>query len=214
MGSILEPTDSPNTGFFFGTCQTAKLWARPKAGDDVRWQHLDQEPCSLARALAVIGDRWTLMVLRDCFLGVRRFDHFQERLGVTRHVLSDRLRKLVDQGVLEKAAYQERPRREEYRLTDMGRALHPVIVHLVQWGDRFLADERGAPLLHEHRTCGHRLEARLTCDACGEPVAPRDVRVRQNPAFTDPLLPVPETGGDVSRPPSPPARRPPRQESE
>ena len=134
----------------------------------MRWQHLDQEPCSLARALAVIGDRWTLMVLRDCFLGVRRFDHFKERLGVTRHVLSDRLRKLVDQGVLEKAAYQERPRREEYRLTDMGRALHPVIVHLVQWGDRFLADERGAPLLHEHRTCGHRLEARLTCDACGE----------------------------------------------
>ncbi|MBL7250869.1 winged helix-turn-helix transcriptional regulator [Alloalcanivorax marinus] len=180
----------------------------------MRWQDLDQEPCSLARALAVIGDRWTLMVLRDCFLGVRRFDHFQERLGVTRHVLSDRLRKLVHQGVLEKAAYQERPRREEYRLTDMGRALHPVIVHLVQWGDRYLADERGAPLLHEHRTCGHRLEARLTCGACGEPVAPRDVRVRQNPAFTDTLLPAPETGGGANRPPSPPERKPPRQESE
>ncbi len=151
----------------------------------VRWQELDQQPCSLARSLAVIGDRWTLMVLRDCFLGVRRFEHFQSRLGVTRHVLSDRLRKLVEEGVLKKTPYQERPRREEYRLTDMGLALHPVIVHLVQWGDRYLADERGAPLIHEHRHCGERLQARLTCDACGEVVGPHDVRVLRNPAFED-----------------------------
>ena len=78
----------------------------------MRWQDLDQEPCSMARTLAVIGDRWTLLILRDCFLGVRRFERFQERLGVTRHVLSDRLRKLVAAGVLQKRAYQERPLRE------------------------------------------------------------------------------------------------------
>tara|TARA_A100001391_G_scaffold162889_1_gene121934 strand:- start:3125 stop:3625 length:501 start_codon:yes stop_codon:yes gene_type:complete len=161
----------------------------------VRWQELDQQPCSLARSLAVIGDRWTLLVLRDCFLGVRRFEHFQSRLGVTRHVLSDRLRKLVEHGVLKKTPYQERPRREEYQLTEQGLALHPVIVHLVQWGDRYLADGRGAPLIHEHRDCGKRFQARLTCTACGEAVGPRDLRVRQNPAFGDEALV--EAGVDV-----------------
>src|SRR5699024_576506 len=99
---------------------------------------LDQQPCSLARTLAVVGDRWTLLILRDCFLGVRRFEHFQSRLGVTRHVLADRLQKLVEYGVLRKQPYQERPLREEYRLTEMGLELHPVIIHLVQWGDRHL----------------------------------------------------------------------------
>tara|TARA_R100000655_G_scaffold49576_4_gene87112 strand:+ start:104 stop:379 length:276 start_codon:yes stop_codon:yes gene_type:complete len=86
----------------------------------MRWQELDKEPCSLARTLSVVGDRWTLLVLRDAFLGVRRFETFQSRLGVTRHVLSDRLAKLVTHSVLEKRVYQERPRREEYRLTDRG----------------------------------------------------------------------------------------------
>ncbi len=154
----------------------------------MRWQELDQEPCSLARTLAVIGDRWTLLVLRVAFLGVRRFEAFQSRLGVTRHVLSDRLGKLVAYSVLEKRVYQERPQRQEYRLTERGRELHPVIVHLVQWGDRHLADERGAPLFHVHRHCGHRLQARLTCADCGEEVRAQDVRVDPNPAFAD-LLP-------------------------
>ncbi len=155
----------------------------------MRWQELDQEPCSLARTLAVVGDRWTLLILRDAFLGVRRFEAFQNRLGVTRHVLSDRLRKLVEHAVLEKSVYQERPLREEYRLTRRGRELHPVIVHLVQWGDRHLADERGAPLFHIHRGCGHRLRATMTCADCGEAVQARDVRVEVNPAFQASLLP-------------------------
>lgn len=149
----------------------------------MRWQELDQEPCSLARTLAVIGDRWTLLILRDCFLGVRRFEHFQHRLGVTRHVLADRLQKLVDYEVLRKQPYQQRPRREEYRLTDRGRELHPVIIHLVQWGDRHLADARGAPLQHIHRGCGHELRARLACDECGKAVAPHDIEVVPNPQF-------------------------------
>lgn len=153
----------------------------------MRWQELDQQPCSLARTLAVVGDRWTLLVLRDAFLGVRRFEAFQSRLGVTRHVLSDRLTKLVTHSVLEKRVYQERPRREEYRLTERGRELHPVILHLVQWGDRHLADERGAPLFHRHHQCGHRLQARLTCAHCGEQVEARDVDVAVNPAFADVL---------------------------
>ncbi|KAF0802629.1 putative transcriptional regulator [Alcanivorax xiamenensis] len=149
----------------------------------MRWQDLDQEPCSMARTLAVIGDRWTLLILRDCFLGVRRFERFQERLGITRHVLSDRLRKLVEAGVLEKRPYQERPVREEYRLTTMGLELHPAIIHLVQWGDRWLSDDHGAPLQHVHRGHGHRFQAQLTCADCGEVVGPRDVTVVANPAL-------------------------------
>ena len=94
----------------------------------MRWQELDQQPCSLARTLSVVGDRWTLMILRDCFLGIRRFDDFEKRLGITRHVLTDRLKKLVEQGVLSKVPYQERPRREEYRLTEKGLELHPCSV--------------------------------------------------------------------------------------
>ena len=155
----------------------------------VRWQDLDQQPCSLARTLAVVGDRWTLLILRDCFLGVRRFEQFQSRLGITRHVLADRLSKLVASGVLRKHPYQPRPLREEYRLTEKGIDLHPVIIHLVQWGDRYLSDQRGAPLKHVHRHCGHELHAQLTCSGCGRSVTARDVTVVPNPEFEDTPMP-------------------------
>src|SRR5690554_1501081 len=84
----------------------------------MKWDDLDKQPCSLARALSVVGDRWTLVILRDCFLGVRRFDDLEKRLGITRHVLADRLKKLVEHGVLYKTPYQQKPVREEYRLTE------------------------------------------------------------------------------------------------
>ena len=100
----------------------------------MRWNELKGEACSVARTVAVIGDRWTLLILRDCFLRVRRFEDFQERLGITRHVLADRLRKLVREGVLKKVAYQTRPRRYEYRLTASGEALIPVLDALLTWG--------------------------------------------------------------------------------
>ncbi|EKF73492.1 putative transcriptional regulator [Alcanivorax hongdengensis A-11-3] len=154
----------------------------------MRWQDIDQQPCSLARTLAIVGDRWTLLVLRDCFLGVRRFEQFQERLGVTRHVLSDRLRKLQEGGILDKVAYQERPRREEYRLTARGRDLYPVIVHLAQWGDTYLAGEEGPPLVRIHRQCGEPLAAQLQCGHCGETVAARDIRVEENPYWAGEIL--------------------------
>ena len=156
----------------------------------MRWQDIDQQPCSLARSLAIIGDNWTLLVLRDCFLGVRRFDDFQQRLGVTRHVLSDRLRKLADGGVLEKAAYQERPLRHEYRLTPMGRDLYPVIAHLAQWGDKYLAGDAGPPLVRVHRQCGEPLEAKLQCGHCGDSVEAQDIRLEVNPHWAGQLLPT------------------------
>lgn len=156
----------------------------------MRWQDIDQQPCSLARSLAIIGDNWTLLVLRDCFLGVRRFDDFQQRLGVTRHVLSDRLRKLADGGVLEKVAYQERPLRHEYRLTPMGRDLYPVIAHLAQWGDKYLAGDAGPPLVRVHRQCGEPLEAKLQCGHCGDSVEAQDIRLEENPHWAGELLPT------------------------
>ncbi len=156
----------------------------------MRWQDIDQQPCSLARSLAIIGDNWTLLVLRDCFLGVRRFDDFQQRLGVTRHVLSDRLRKLADGGVLEKAAYQERPLRHEYRLTPMGRDLYPVIAHLAQWGDKYLAGDAGPPLVRVHRQCGEPLEVKLQGGHCGDSVEAQDIRLEENPHWAGQLLPT------------------------
>lgn len=110
----------------------------------MRWEELSEQPCSLARVLAILGDRWTLLVLRDCFLGVRRFDDFERSLGVTRHVLADRLKRLVEAEILAKVPYQERPLREEYRLTEKGMELYPAILSLVNWGDRHLAGRRGA----------------------------------------------------------------------
>lgn len=144
----------------------------------MRWEELDQQPCSLSRTLAVVGDRWTLLVLRDCFLGVRRFDEFEKRLGVTRHVLADRLKKLVEYGVLVKVPYQQRPLREEYRLTERGLELHPAIMALVSWGDRHMADERGAPIRHVHKGCGQVMRPVMVCSECAEPVSARDILVQ------------------------------------
>lgn len=147
----------------------------------MRWDDLDRENCSLARTLAVIGDRWTLLVLRDAFLRVRRFEDFQQSLGIARRVLAARLKHLVDEGVLKKVAYQDRPRRYEYRLTEKGLGLYPAIIALVHWGDAHYAGKRGAPLLHRHLTCGHDFKSVTTCSECGEQVHPRDVTPHPGP---------------------------------
>ena len=97
--------------------------------------------CSIARALEVVGERWTLLILRDAFLGVRRFDQFQESLGIARNVLTDRLNRLVDEGVLERVRYSERPERYEYRLTRKGRDLNIALAALRQWGDQYLSEK-------------------------------------------------------------------------
>ncbi len=104
-------------------------------------------------------------------------------------MLSDRLRKLADGGVLEKVAYQERPLRHEYRLTPMGRDLYPVIAHLAQWGDKYLAGDAGPPLVRVHRQCGEPLEAKLQCGHCGDSVEPKDL-LEENPHWAGQLLPT------------------------
>jgi DNA-binding HxlR family transcriptional regulator len=131
--------------------------------------------CSVAQCLEVIGDWWTMLVVRDVFLGVRRFDEFQARLGIARNVLAQRLKKLVDAGVLERRPYQDRPVRYEYALTEKGRDLWPVLTALRQWGDQHAAPD-GPPVKVVHRGCGKAAELVMTCSHCGERVGPRDVR--------------------------------------
>ena len=160
----------------------------------MKWGELEKESCSMARALSVIGDRWTLLILRDCFLGVRRFDAFHERLGITRGVLADRLKQLTDAGVLKKVRYRDTPPRFEYRLTSRGLDLHPVILSIVHWGDVHMAGPEGRPVLHRHETCGHLFDPVLCCSECGEIVRPHDVRVQRGPGNADdrnlPVLPT------------------------
>jgi DNA-binding HxlR family transcriptional regulator len=158
----------------------------------VRWRDIGNTTCSVARALSVVGDRWTLLVLRDAFLGVRRFEDFQADLGLTRHRLADRLRKLVTQQVVERVQYQQRPPRFEYRLTEKGRDLYPVVVSLTRWGDRWMAGEDGPPVELVHRGCGRHVMPTLTCPACGEPVAARDMQVRPGPALRRSLERTPD----------------------
>jgi DNA-binding HxlR family transcriptional regulator len=143
----------------------------------MQWNAIGEQDCSMARTLSVIGDRWTLLILRECFLRVRRFDEFQERLGIGRPILTDRLRKLVDNFVLTKVAYQQHPTRYEYRLTAKGLDLYPVVLSIVHWGDVHLSGRAGRPVVHEHVACGHVFDPVTTCSACAAPIDPRDVRV-------------------------------------
>lgn len=149
----------------------------------MKWQNVGEMPCSVARSLAILGDRWTLLVLRNAFLGVRRFDDFQAQLGVTRHLLAERLNRLVEAGVMKKVAYQERPPRYEYRLTEKGRDLYPVLLALTTWGDKWLDEGRGAPLLYQHKGCGHVFRPTMVCSECGEPVTAHDVRPMAGPGL-------------------------------
>lgn len=132
--------------------------------------------CSVARTLDVVGERWSLLILRDAFYGVRRFDDFQRDLGIARNVLTERLNKLVGQGVLAKVQYEERPPRFEYRLTDKGRELLPVVLAMMRWGDRWTAASSAPPVTLTHLTCGHVIEPVVSCSECGEELRLAELR--------------------------------------
>jgi DNA-binding HxlR family transcriptional regulator len=134
----------------------------------------DNQVCSVARTLGVVGERWSLLIVRDAFLGHTRFEEFRASLGVARNVLTERLNRLADEGILERALYQERPNRYEYRLTAKGRDLATPLIAIMQWGDRHLAGKAGPPRLVEHADCGGAVAAQLACTECGE-VAPKIV---------------------------------------
>lgn len=130
---------------------------------------------SVERALDQVGDRWTFLILRDAFFGIRKFDAFQESTGASPNILSGRLRKLVEFGILEKCAYQERPRRFEYRLTEKGRDLYPAIVLIMRWGDRWAGQGAKPPLQLIHKPCGKVSRPELVCDQCASPVDARSM---------------------------------------
>jgi DNA-binding HxlR family transcriptional regulator len=145
--------------------------------------------CSVARTLEVVGEKWSLLAIREVFLGCRRFEEMVRNTGAPRDTLATRLRTLVEHGVLERRQYSEHPPRDEYFLTDAGRELYPLILTTMQWGDRHLAGQSGPPMTLEHH-CGARLDPQLVCSACGEPVHAREVR-RVDPAD---LAAAPATG--------------------
>src|SRR5438874_10336402 len=142
--------------------------------------------CSVAQCLEVVGEWWSLLIVRDAFLGVSRFDDFQSRLGISRNILNQRLARLVETGVLTKVPYSERPPRFEYRLTDKGRDLWPVLTTMRQWGDKYAAPY-GPPLRLRHKTCGRITEAVMTCSHCGELLELQDVRAVSGPGDRDKL---------------------------
>lgn len=139
--------------------------------------------CSIARPLAFLGERWAPLVLRDVFLGRRRFDEIQDSLGIASNVLSQRLATLVDEGILERRPYSEHPERFEYRLTEKGLELQPVLLALLAWGDRHTAGPEGPPLETIHDECGHAFHMVATCSECGGEVDARNIHSRHGPGW-------------------------------
>ena len=137
----------------------------------------DDRPCSIQRSLDVLGDRWTILIMRDAFRGIRRFDEFRRDLDIARPVLTDRLNRLVDAGVLMRRQYCERPPRFEYRLTQKGAALSPTLVALMRWGDDWLSDD-GPPTVLFHDTCGKPLDQTFVCWHCDETFSPTEIASR------------------------------------
>ena len=176
----------------------------------MKWSEIDQQTCSVARTLAVIGDRWSMLIIRDTFLGTRRFEDFCRQLGISRPALTDRLRKLEQQGVMEKQPYQDRPPRFEYRLTEKGLDLYPIIMTMARWGDRWRDDGNGPPLEYKHLSCGHKTQAVMCCSECEKPLKAREVLPMVGPGLAAALKNVsPETANDQLPPflQSPTARK-------
>jgi DNA-binding HxlR family transcriptional regulator len=137
------------------------------------------QECSIARTLELLGERWTLLVVRDVFEGRRRFDQIQGSLGVARNVLAARLARLVEEGILEKRPYGTHPHRHEYFLTEKGLDLWPVLIAMLDWGDRHLAGVDGPPTVIVHKRCGGRIDGRGYCERCGKRLHARDAAVSQ-----------------------------------
>jgi len=136
----------------------------------MKWSDVGSQACSVARTLAVIGDRWTALFLREAFSGATRFDEFLEGVGASRAIVSERLAKLVEDGVFDREPYQDNPPRYTYTLTQKGLDLLPVLLTLQEWGDRWLDDGKGPPFPLVHNACGKRTHARLHCTQCNEPL--------------------------------------------
>ena len=136
--------------------------------------------CSIARTLEVIGEPWSPLVLRDVWVGMNRFDQLQADLGISRKVLTERLNHLVDEGVLERHPYDNRPR-YEYRLTEKGTELVDLLMVMVGWGDKWLAGEAGPPVLYRHHACGKISHVEPRCSECEQPMHATDIDLLPGP---------------------------------
>ena len=143
-------------------------------------------PCPIARSADVLGDGWNLLVLRQACLGVRRFEDFQRTLGIGRNILTVRLNRLVDEALLTRVEYQQRPVRHEYRLTDKGREVYPILAAMAAWGDRWLTGPEGTPLVLHHEVCDHDMHAVVVCSHCAQPVDVREIRATPGPGAPGP----------------------------
>jgi DNA-binding HxlR family transcriptional regulator len=143
-----------------------------------------EQDCSAAYALEFIGERWTLLLIRDILAGFRRFDQMQESLGIARNVLAARLERLVEEGILERRPYSERPPRHEYFLTEKGLDLWPILIAMMRWGDRYGEWPDGPPLVVVHKECGGRMDDRRICERCGKRMTVRDARAVPGPGAT------------------------------
>lgn len=149
----------------------------------MKWSELDKETCSMARTLSVVGDRWSLLILRDIFLGRRRFEDLCTQLGISRPALTQRLRKLEQNEVLQKRAYQDNPPRFEYHLTEKGIDLYPIIMTMAQWGDKWKDDGNGPPIEYQHQLCGHKTKPVMCCSECNEPLNAWEVSPKIGPGL-------------------------------
>jgi DNA-binding HxlR family transcriptional regulator len=140
-------------------------------------------PCSIARTVDLVGDWWTPLVLREAYYGARRFEEMQRTLRIGRNVLTQRLRRLVEEGLLDRVPYQVRPTRYEYVLTDKGRDFFPVLAAMTAWGDRWMSGEEGPPVVLRHLTCGEDTHAEVVCARCGEPLTLRNVTASVGPGY-------------------------------
>ena len=146
-------------------------------------------PCPIARSVGVLGDGWNLLLLREACAGVRRFDDFQRSLSIGRNILTSHLNQLVDEGLLTRVEYQQRPVRHEYRLTDKGRDVYPILAAMAAWGDRWLGGPEGSLLQLHHQACDHDMHAVVVCSECTNPINVRDVRARPGPGYFSSVSP-------------------------
>lgn len=153
--------------------------------------------CSIARTLPVVAEPWSVLVLRDVHVGIRRFEELRQDLGISRKVLAERLRHLIELGLLEPESYSERPPRHQYVLTEKGADFIDVLLAIAAWGDRWTAGEAGPPTLYRHHACGQVTQVEPHCAACGDVMRAADVEVETGPGAQP--APRPSTHGTGSR---------------
>lgn len=149
----------------------------------MKWQDSSHQTCSVARATSIFGDKWTLLVLRLLFVRVYKFSDIQQTLGITKHRLTDRLNRLIEEGVVFKHLYDEKYKRYDYRLTEKGTDLYAVMIVIGQWGDKWLSDGDGPPVEYIHKDCGQNAKPTLTCSCCGEKLTPNNLSLGIGPAL-------------------------------